>query len=167
MSVVRFISDTHFYHENMAKKRGFDNAHEMNEFIVSQWNRVVSKRDVTWMLGDITMEKSNYEILNRLNGIKKVVLGNHDEPQHIKDLLKYVNSVSGMVKYTDKVTGNKIFLTHCPIHPMELEHRVKFNIHGHIHDGYQIEDSRYMNVSAEIIDYEPKLLTELYEIYNR
>jgi calcineurin-like phosphoesterase family protein len=143
----------------MAIKRGFSNVEEMNEFIISQWNRVVSKRDVTWILGDITMEKSNYEILNRLNGIKKVVLGNHDEPQHIPELLKYVNSVCGMFKYKHKKFGN-MFLTHCPIHPSELNYRVTYNIHGHVHEN-SLDNIRYINVSCEAVHYQPKLLTEL------
>ena len=157
MSVVRFISDTHFHHTNMAIKRGFADAETMNEHIVSQWNKVVSKKDVTLILGDITMEKSNYQILNRLNGIKKVVLGNHDEPQHIPELLKYVNSVCGMFKYKEL---GQVFLTHCPIHPSELDYRVKYNIHGHVHEN-SLNDLRYINVSCEVIDYQPKLLIEL------
>lgn len=159
MSVVRFISDTHFHHTNMAIKRGFADAESMNEHIINQWNKVVSKRDVTWILGDITMEKSNYEILNRLNGIKKVVLGNHDEPQHIPELLKYVNSVCGMFKYKHKELG-QVFLTHCPIYPSELDYRVSYNIHGHVHEN-SLDDTRYVNVSCEVVDYQPKLLTEL------
>lgn len=159
MSVVRFISDLHFHHKNMAIKRGFSCEEEMNEFIVSQWNKVVSKKDVTWILGDITMEKSNYEILNRLNGIKKVILGNHDEPQHIPELLKYVNSVCGMFKYKHKELG-QVFLTHCPIHPSELDYRVTYNIHGHVHEN-SLDDAKYINVSCEAVDYQPKLLTEL------
>lgn len=159
MSVVRYISDLHFHHKNMAIKRGFKDENEMNEHIISQWNKVVSKKDVTYILGDITMEKSNYEILNRLNGIKKVILGNHDEPQHVPELLKYVNNVASMRYLKDKQFGNIIF-THAPIHPCELEYRYTINIHGHVHEN-TLPDKRYINVSAEVIDYTPKLLSEL------
>jgi len=161
MSVVRFYSDPHFGHKNMAIKRGFKDEYQMNDHIISEWNKVVSKRDVTYILGDITMENSKfYYCLDSLNGIKKVVLGNHDKPQHILSLLNYVNKVAGMIKYKDKTTGNKIFLTHCPIHSKELSYRVQYNIHGHVHEN-SIDDKRYINVSAEVIDYKPKLITEL------
>lgn len=159
MSQVRYISDPHFHHRNMAIKRGFKDECEMNEHIVSEWNKVVSKRDVTYILGDITMEKSEYEILNRLNGIKKVILGNHDEPQHVPKLLQYVNNVASMKYLKDKEFGN-IILTHAPIHPCELEYRYNINIHGHVHEN-TLDDKRYINVSAEVIDYKPKLLSEL------
>lgn len=157
---IRYISDPHFYHKNMAIKRGFSDEFMMNEHIVSSWNKVVKKKDTTWILGDITMEKSNYEILDKLNGFKKVILGNHDKGSHILDLLDHVNTVYGMLKVKNKVYGS-IFLTHCPIHPQEFEYRVNYNIHGHIHDGYVIEDKRYVNVSMEVQDYTPKTLEEL------
>ena len=159
MSVVRYISDPHFGHRNMAIRRGFSDEYQMNEHMVKQWNSIVSKKDVTYILGDITMEKDNYEILNRLNGIKKVILGNHDEPQHVTELLKYVNNVASMKYVKHKELGNFI-LTHAPIHPCELEYRWTHNIHGHVHEN-SLEDKRYINVSAEVVDYIPKLLEEL------
>lgn len=143
----------------MAIKRGFKDEDEMNEHIVQEWNKIVSKKDITYILGDITMEKNNYEILNRLNGIKKVILGNHDEPQHVPHLLKHVNNVAAMKYLKHKQYGN-IILTHAPIHPCELEYGFNINIHGHVHDN-TLPDKRYINVSAEVIDYKPKLLSEL------
>jgi len=156
---IRFISDPHFGHKNMAIRRGFKDEFEMNELIVKNWNKVVNKKDTTWILGDITMEKNDYEILNRLNGYKRVVLGNHDSGQHVKHMLNYVNSVHGMHKFRDKIYGN-IWLTHSPVHPMELEFRVSFNMHGHIH-GYDLKDKRYINVLMEKQDYTPKTLEQL------
>jgi calcineurin-like phosphoesterase family protein len=162
MGNVYFISDLHFNHENMAIKRGFSNAQEMNDYIIKCWNSVVNKKDTVWILGDITMEKTKgYELLAKLNGFKKVVLGNHDKPQHVPELLKYVNSVSGMVKYKGYI------LTHCPIHESEIGRFAK-NIHGHVHEKTLMTapkefskrpkwfpDDRYLNVSCEAVDYTP------------
>jgi calcineurin-like phosphoesterase family protein len=149
------FSDPHFYHENMAKKRNFSSAEEMNEHIIKKWNQVVSKRDGVYLLGDITMEKKKYEILSRLNGIINVVLGNHDQRQHVREMLEYVNGVAGMIDYKGKV-----ILSHCPIHPSQLEFRYGVNIHGHVHEN-TLEDSRYINVSAEVIDYTPVEIIKL------
>lgn len=160
MSIVRYYSDPHFGHKNMAIRRGFKDEFEMNEHIVKQWNSVVGKKDVTYILGDITMEKaSEYYWLDQLNGIKKVILGNHDEPQHVPQLLKYVNNVASMKYVKHKELGNFI-LTHAPIHPCELEYRWTHNIHGHVHEN-SLDDKRYINVSAEVINYKPKTLEEL------
>lgn len=153
------FSDPHFHHKNMAIKRGFSCEEEMNEAIVKRWNSVVSKRDAVYLLGDLTMEKKNYDILRRLNGIINVVLGNHDERQHVRELLNHVNGVAGMIDYK-----KQIIFTHCPIHPSQLDYRFSFNIHGHVHEN-SLDDPRYINVCAEVIDYTPKLISTLVPLY--
>jgi calcineurin-like phosphoesterase family protein len=148
----------------MATRRGFSTIEEHDEHIIAKWNSVVNKRDVTYILGDVTMEKSSpYPLLDRLNGIKHIVLGNHDRRQDTKKLFDYAESVAGMIQYKG------IMLTHAPIHPMELEYRFNKNIHGHIHDkvvmkmldGWEIPDERYFCVSCEQVDYLPKSLKDL------
>lgn len=169
-----FIADLHFGHRNMAIKRGFKDENEHDEFIIQMWNSVVTKRDVVTIIGDVTMEKSaNYILLNRLNGIKRVILGNHDMQNHVPKLLLHVNSVAGMVKKKFHEERLTVFITHCPIHPREFRKgRVKLNIHGHIHE-YKvkkffnlIEDKRYINVSCEQIDYMPRTIKELLTLNN-
>jgi calcineurin-like phosphoesterase family protein len=164
MSIVRFIADLHLSHQNMATRRGFSTIEEHDEHIIAKWNSVVNKRDVTYILGDVTMEKSSpYPLLDRLNGIKHIVLGNHDRRQDTKKLFDYAESIAGMIQYKG------IMLTHAPIHPMELEYRFNKNIHGHIHDkvvmkmldGWEIPDERYFCVSCEQVDYLPKSLKDL------
>lgn len=169
MSTVRFIADLHLGHLNMAKRRGFSSAEEQDEYLVKKWNSVVVKRDLTYVLGDVSMESTKpYPVLSRLNGRKIVVGGNHDKPAHTKELLKHVDSIVGMVQYKG------IFLTHCPVHPREMEFRIKHNIHGHIHENfieYDVRllgikifsrvDRRYHCVSCEHVDFTPKTLNEL------
>ena len=166
MSQVRFIADLHLGHVNMAVKRGFASVEEHDAHIIAQWNSVVAKRDVTYILGDVTMEKkSPYDLLDQLNGRKHVVMGNHDRRQDVAALLEHVDSVAGMVQYKG------LILTHCPIHPMELDCRFPKNIHGHIHDKrvmidaptapFEIPDDRYICVSCEQVDYVPQTLEEL------
>lgn len=168
MSKVLFIADLHLGHLSMAKKRGFETAEEHDEHIISQWNKKVHKRDTVYILGDVTMESSKpYPLLNRMNGLKRVVLGNHDMAKDISELMKYVHSVSGMVRYKG------LWLTHCPVHERELEFRVPRNIHGHIHENKVMKleenglkdewvpDDRYHCVSCEHVDYTPVTLEEL------
>lgn len=97
----RFISDLHFGHLNMAINRGFSSAEEHDNHVISQWNSIVkSPKDLTYILGDITMEKSkDYYKLDLLMGRKIVVLGNHDRHQDIREMLKYVENVAGIIDY--------------------------------------------------------------------
>lgn len=165
MSRVFLISDLHFGHENMAKKRGFKSSAEHDDHIKQQWNSVVHKRDIVWILGDITMEDPKYYyLLDELNGSKRVIGGNHDLPKHFKLLLNHVDQIAGMTRY------KKCWLTHCPVHPRELDFRVEKNIHGHLHEdnimkkrwfGLEIQDRRYINVSCEQVNYTPQLFDDL------
>lgn len=148
------ISDLHFGHESCAKRRGFGSIDDHDETIIERWNSVVNKRDTVWILGDLTMEKTiHYPLLNRLKGIKNVVLGNHDLPQHVPELQKYVNKIAGAVDMKG------CLLTHVPIHTTEL-YRYKCNIHGHVHT-QSIANPRYYNVCAEVLDYYPIAFSEI------
>ena len=154
--IVRFIADLHFGHQNMAKRRGFDSVEAHDEYVIQEWNKVVDKRDVTYILGDITMEKKEpYRLLDRLNGVKHVVLGNHDRRQDTLWLMNHVESAAGIIQYKG------FFLTHCPIHPKELTYRdVQGNIHGHVHENI-IDEPGYYCVSCEVVNYQPKTINEL------
>jgi len=151
---IYVIGDLHFSHKNMALHRGFESTEQHDNTIIDNWNKTINKKDTVYILGDITMEKSTpYYLLDKLNGFKKVVLGNHDKPQHVKELLKYVNSVCSSFKIKDCI------LTHIPIHPRELD-RYRKNIHAHLHD-VAILDDRYRCVSCEQIGYKPIELSSI------
>lgn len=154
MAKVYVISDLHLGHESMAVKRSFKSAKEQDSYIKEKWNEVVGKRDKVYILGDITMEKSrNYYFLDELKGLKEVILGNHDMSRDVNTLLNYVDKVAGAKKYKGNI------LTHIPIHESEIE-RFRFNIHGHVHEN-SLKDFRYINVSCEVLNYTPKLFSEL------
>jgi calcineurin-like phosphoesterase family protein len=136
----------------------------------------VCKKDIIYILGDITMENAEYyHNLEKLKGIKRVVLGNHDRYQDTHKLLKYVETVAGMVDYKGYI------LTHAPIHPSEISF-YSGNIHAHIHHVNELYElyvperygdkskveyptlHKYYNVDAHNINYKPVTLQELCEI---
>jgi len=134
----------------------------MNEYIVTQHNRVVSPSSKVYFLGDVALGKSAkaFEILGRMNGEKVLIKGNHDiaplsiYAQYFKDV-RACHSLDGMI------------LTHIPIHTESFS-RWKLNIHGHLHyrrvlkEGTKIPDPRYLNVSMECLpDYTPYSLEEV------
>ena len=165
MSNVRFIGCLHLGHEAIAKWRGFETSEEHDEHLIEKWNSVVNKRDLTYVLGDITNETSkHYHLLDRLQGRKIAILGNHDLPKHSRELLKHVDYIGGLMKYKG------IFLSHCPVHHTELDYRVRLNIHSHLHEksiltlnenGEHIKDGRYICVSVEQVNFKPVSLKDL------
>lgn len=173
--IVRFLGCLHLGHESIAKYRGFSSSEEHDNHLISQWNSVVNKRDTTYIIGDVTMEKARaYYKLDMLKGRKIVCLGNHDRHQDVKQLLQYVDGVAGAVDYKGFI------LTHVPIHPNEAQF-YRGNIHAHIHhinkleevivnDSYLDEGSKptatlrkYFNVDAHLMNYKPQSIEDLYE----
>lgn len=169
---VFFIGCLHFGHANMARHRGWNSAEEHDEHLIECWNKVVGKKDVVYVAGDVTMENSkHYHLLDRLKGYKIVVLGNHDRHQDIRKLLDHVHSVAGCVD----LKGWRI--THVPIHPNEISF-CKGNIHAHIHENklteiYSVDHygdnsqhtfptlGKYYNVDAHLINYTPLNIKQL------
>jgi calcineurin-like phosphoesterase family protein len=159
MTETYYSSDHHFGHANTFLKfkkadgsplRSFTDVTEMNEYIIQQHNSVVGIKDTVIMCGDVTMHSSNLSIVDRLNGIKILILGNHDEPQHINEYAKYFKSVHGVLG--DK--KNKLVYSHVPLHTASLG-RWSRNVTGHLHSNV-VNDIRYLNVSVEQLpDYKP------------
>lgn len=168
MSEVFFISDTHFGHRGilMFTKtkpfRPFATIEEHDEELIRRWNSVVGKNDTVWHLGDFCFGKRNLQIAERLNGNKRLVMGNHDM-YATADYLQYFTKVCGVVEYKGMI------LSHIPVHECQFP-RFYMNVHGHLHtenvmkpkemliDGTIIEekpDNRYFNVSAEQINLTP------------
>lgn len=170
------ISDTHFNHANILdfkqedgrKVRDFESVDEMNETIIDSWNEVVRDMDIVYHLGDVFFHQTQpvpiHEILSRLKGRKRLILGNHDNGKS-----------NHLQTYFQKIMVWRMFpefgalLTHVPVHHGTLaEKRFKgsrfndemINVHGHLHAN-NIDDARYVNVSVEQIDYTPISIEEI------
>ena len=151
------IADLHLGHANIVKfedgARPFASIEEHDEILVMRWNKVVRPEDSVWVLGDVYFGgRENHEILRRLNGKKRLVLGNHDY-YPIENYLKYFARVSGPMEYKGCI------LSHIPVHPSQFA-RYALNLHGHTHN-HVIGDLRYVCLSAEQVEYTPVLLNEL------
>lgn len=165
MSRVFFTSDLHHAHENLCVSLRGMSAAESTELIVKKWNSVVHKRDVVYVLGDLTMEKHSpiESLIKRLNGRIVVVGGNHDTSRCCKEYARLGITVMGVLEYKGFIC------THIPIHPNELEF-CRGNIHGHIHkqgviEGFEYNPKQlgndYYNVNVEFHDYTPVPFTEI------
>lgn len=157
-----FTSDHHFGHANILEyekeARPFSTLDEMHEVLIDRWNSVVGSKDMVYHLGDFCFGKSNIVIAERLNGRKKLVMGNHDcYPS--ADYLRYFEKLHGMIFWENCV------LSHMPVHPNGLGARWFLNVHGHLHSksvqnyvhvgvGLDtkhkwVDDINYFNVSIE------------------
>lgn len=84
MSKTRFISDLHLGHKQIAEfsgpwRGGVKTMEEHEHWLIEQWNQVVSKRDVVFVLGDVCFDKEKLPLLRKLKGTKHLLIGNHDK----------------------------------------------------------------------------------------
>jgi calcineurin-like phosphoesterase family protein len=98
------------------------------------------------------MNKQYLPIMDRLNGKKVLIMGNHDI-LGAKEYLKYFEDVRAYTVYEN------VIMSHIPLHP-DSKGRFKMSIHGHLHSNV-IDDPWYQNVSVEQIGFKPILLTEV------
>ena len=163
-----FISDTHFGHANILTfkhedgtllRPGFVNVAEMDEFMIHKWNTTVKPADHVYHLGDVAMKKENLQTVKKLNGHKRLIMGNHDI-YHVKDYMEVgFEKIMAHRRFADMV------FTHFPVHPRSIGG--KANVHGHTHSNWtpdpvvgpdreqKVRILPYINVSVEMINYTP------------
>lgn len=136
-----FSSDYHLSHANILKydNRPFDNIDQHDEIIIQNHNAVVGKNDDFFFLGDFCFSKNISKIesfLDRLNGNKYFIKGNHDKNIIIKSYKKFGNylgeQVSIKVGDTYK-TAQNIVLNHFAMRVWVKSHHNAFHFYGHSH----------------------------------
>lgn len=165
MRDIFVVSDTHFGHENIlkflvedgSKLRDFNNIEEMNEKLVENWNKTVTPQDIVYHLGDVYFGKG-HKVLNRLNGHKRLILGNHDDGKS-----EHLQNTFEKILLWREFKDFDCILTHVPLHESALYKRT-YNLHGHVHKGSHrglVQDERYINCCVEVQDYTPKHIEDL------
>jgi len=164
MTNIFVIADTHFGHRNiltfkdregnLIRGSHFKTIEEHDEALVANWNATVQPMDHVYHLGDVVINKRSLDIIHRLAGHKRLVLGNHD----IFPVETYL--AAGF----EKVYGVRVFpahgliFSHIPLHPNSLVERGWKNIHGHMHNNKLDDEVHYQCVSVEHTEYKPLLL---------
>ena len=139
MAKVWFCSDLHFGHKGINKFRDVVDEEDNRKLISNAWKANVHKDDHVYVLGDACFTMETVDEFSTLPGTKHLIRGNHDRLD-TQVYLKHFKTVEGILKYKE------FWLTHAPIHPLEL--RDKVNLHGHVHFA-TIPDKRYFNCCPE------------------
>lgn len=166
-------ADSHFGHAKSlsfiqpdgSPLRPFDSCEEMDETMVERWNKTVGKKDTIYHLGDVVIPRKSLCILERLNGRKILIRGNHDQGA-LKDFSRYFEDVRGAFFHPgDSTMRGGLIFTHVPVHPSCLSGHYLGNVHGHLHchqifDNGEV-DRRYFNACVERHDFYPVALEDI------
>lgn len=170
MSKKFFTSDLHFGHYNILKyeNRPFANVEAMDRALIENWNKTVSKNDEVYILGDVSFhrdQKETLSILQKLNGRKYLVLGNHDrEIVYNEDLRKEFVWVRDYA--TLRIGDTKVVLFHYPIQTWDCQHHGAIHLYGHVHSNVSDHAMKYhipnsYNVGVDVNNYTPISFEEI------
>jgi len=169
--MIFFTADHHFGHANIIKhcSRPFQNVQEMDEVLINNWNAAVKPNDTVYIAGDLFFRNatSTEEYLQRLNGKKHLLIGNHDKDWMKKtDLPRFFESVERMMEISDG--AHKITLCHYPMMTWNGIKKSAYMIHGHIHNNTNADYfplirnmPNLLNAGVEINGYKPVSFNEL------
>lgn len=157
---IFFTSDWHIGHANsiVFDERPFKDLEHMHEVLINNYNAIVPENGICYHLGDVGMASVAVlsEVLDRLNGTKVLVLGNHDGNVNRMFRLGFDVVLYGATMY---IAGEEVTLTHCPLRGIFREdvtgmrgasegdlwhgehkqlrfsttNRGQFHLHGHTH----------------------------------
>lgn len=133
---IFFTSDLHFFHKRICEFTGrpWNNVEEMHEGLIERWNNVVALTDEIFIVGDFSLasNKRTATVLERLNGTKYLIRGNHDRHEGLFEWEKDLYTLK--VKDPDAPKGvQKIVLCHFPILVWDSRHYGAWHLHGHSH----------------------------------
>lgn len=177
--------DPHFWHKNVIPycNRPWADREAMNEGLIKRYNSVVGPEDTVLWLGDCFFcgTTKAKEIMERLNGKKVLILGNHDNSATKMMKLGFEWACLEMVA---RIGGHTCRFSHFPYRqsfwsklfnkyddryerrrPLKKEGEIL--IHGHIHEAWKVRDNM-INVGCDVWDWKPvstntivKLITKI------
>ena len=140
---------------------GFKNAQHMVDVFVDYHNELVSPDDTVYMNGDVINQKTPEFLpqIERFNGRKILLRGNHDRVFSDEDLSPYFEKIyaEGEGLYME-IKGIWCKIQH---YPTESEEGC-FNLVGHIHSAWKYQINAF-NVGVDCNHYRPYKLEESVE----
>jgi calcineurin-like phosphoesterase family protein len=177
-----FYSDPHYGHANVIQysNRPFADVEQMDNQLVYAYNQLIRPTDTVLWLGDCFLSTVDHakQIMQRLNGTKVLVLGNHDRSAAAMTRI-------GFALVTTEVTMNiadqKVRAFHRPYPgtPSHEDHgypalptakpeapvrqKHEFLLHGHTHSTNKVRD-RMIHVGVDAWDYKPVMYEQVYDL---
>jgi len=176
MSKTYFISDTHFFHDNIIRfcNRPFIDIEHMHTRLINNWNKVVKQDDTVIIVGDFSFGKAEdtRSIVSQLKGKKILIRGNHDKNVNVG-----FDHVCEEMMLT--IANERVLISHYPYRHtkirrllFKLKHLLKgviirdrknwhypedrglYLIHGHTHDKERIK-GRMIHVGVDAWNFKP------------
>ncbi len=163
MPEIFFTSDQHFGHSSIIEMcdRPYLSSADMDEAMITLWNDRVRKSDVVYHLGDFALKSTAErcaEIFGRLNGVKHLIVGNHDKLK-VRDL-PWASPPLDRLFLRHPRERLPLVLDHYALRTWPGLHYGAVHLHGHSH-GNLPGFGRSLDVGVDVWDYCPVTLEEI------
>lgn len=162
MNNTFLISDLHMGHTNLivrGVRSQFKDCKEHDNTIINNWNKVVTKGDLVYVLGDCVWN-GDFSTFEQLNGTKIVIKGNHDKKEHLMRA-KSSGYIANWYYYKGFMYGEDyVFMCHYPMLSWDRAFHGSYMFNGHLHGTLPYSKGRSMDVSVDNIDFTPILLDD-------
>jgi len=164
---IFFTSDPHYGHLNIIKycNRPFYYIEEMNKALINNWNSVVDKDDLVYIIGDLSMSYNKEKlkaILEQLNGTKILIKGNHDRTKNIPT--ECFQSIHDRLQITGE--NYNFILVHDPAEASANHFNKQKYLCGHLHRtiNYHSYDN-WIDVGVDANNFTPISLEKILKIF--
>lgn len=167
-----FSSDLHFFHSRIIQfcNRPCADVEEMNEMIIENWNKVIPKDGVVFLLGDISWKGAakTEKLIERLNGKIILINGNHDSSS-VSSMFEENYEMLGLNVKEDDGSSTHVHLSHFPLLEWNSMKHGSIHLHGHCHgsmDELDKNNTKRMDVGLDSHNMFPISWEEVKEILN-
>lgn len=163
-----FTSDWHLDHANILdfekERRKICNGKisKMTDALISRYNNLIKKEDICYHLGDFSLRNSDNwywykRCLDKMNGIKILILGNHDK------LNPFLYIDCGFQSVHTSLDIGSYILVHDPA--ITIVNKERKWLCGHIHTIFK-KKNNVTNVGIDVWDYNPVSI-EMLDKFNK
>jgi calcineurin-like phosphoesterase family protein len=162
-----FTADTHFGHSNIIKysNRPFASKDEMDSKLIENWNTEIGQYDTVYHLGDFCFrsQSEGQSILDRLNGKKHLIVGNHDK---VGVGLKGWESIDHYKEVS--IDGQFIVLCHYAMRVWSKSHHGAWQLYGHSHGSLPDDPNALsFDVGVDCHNYQPLNMDDIRRIMKK
>jgi len=158
-----FTADWHLFHGNIIDYCGrpFSTLKQMHGSLQAYHNSIVKPTDHVWVLGDVSLKgpENSGQVrkeVNKFNGIKHLVLGNHDDWRARTYLSAGFTTVHSAFWF--QYEGYMFYLMHDPAEYTVIQNDPNaYLLCGHVHNLFDdlLPEKRVINVGVDVWKYHP------------
>lgn len=167
-----FTADWHLFHRNIIRycNRPYRNVKEMHQNLIDNHNQIVEEEDEVWFLGDLCFMSPEYvgrikKEVDKFNGIKHIVLGNHDNWKTRAYLnAGFLTVHSAMWFNRDNYT---FYMMHDPAEYTVIQNDPKaIMLCGHIHQLFKhlLPEKKIINVGVDAWNMKPVSYESIFKL---